>query len=33
MPNSQQRNHQRIPLFIGSEEDVKLAEEFLQGKR
>jgi fructose-1,6-bisphosphatase I len=25
--------HQRIPLFIGSEEDVKLAEEFLQGKR
>ncbi|MBS4027243.1 MAG: class 1 fructose-bisphosphatase [Ignavibacteriales bacterium] len=25
--------HQRVPLFIGSEEDVKLAEEFLQGKR
>ena len=25
--------HQRTPLFIGSEEDVKLAEEFIQGKR
>ncbi len=24
--------HQRTPLFIGSEEDVKLAEKFLQGK-
>ena len=25
--------HQRTPLFIGSEEDVSIAEEFLQGKR
>lgn len=25
--------HQRTPLFIGSEEDVKIAEEFIQGKR
>lgn len=25
--------HQKTPLFIGSEEDVKLAEEFIQGKR
>lgn len=25
--------HQRTPLFIGSEEDVAVAEEFLQGKR
>ncbi len=25
--------HQRTPLFIGSTEDVKLAEEFLSGKR
>jgi fructose-1,6-bisphosphatase I len=25
--------HQRTPLFIGSEEDVTIAEEFLQGKR
>ncbi|MGB2868317.1 MAG: class 1 fructose-bisphosphatase [Bacteroidota bacterium] len=25
--------HQRTPLFVGSEEDVKICEEFLQGKR
>lgn len=25
--------HQKTPLFIGSEEDVKIAEEFIQGKR
>ena len=25
--------HQKTPLFIGSEEDVRLAEEFIQGKR
>lgn len=25
--------HQKTPLFIGSEEDVRIAEEFLQGKR
>ena len=25
--------HQRIPVFLGSEEDVKVCEEFLQGKR
>lgn len=25
--------HQRTPLFLGSEEDVKLCEEFVQGKR
>lgn len=25
--------HQRTPVFLGSEEDVKLCEEFLQGKR
>ncbi len=25
--------HQRVPLYIGSEEDVKLAETFIQGKR
>lgn len=25
--------HQRIPLIIGSEQDVKIAEEFIQGKR
>jgi fructose-1,6-bisphosphatase I len=25
--------HQRTPLFIGSEEDVRIAEEFIQGKR
>ena len=25
--------HQRVPLFIGSEEDVKIAEEFISGKR
>ncbi|MBI3579995.1 MAG: class 1 fructose-bisphosphatase [Ignavibacteriales bacterium] len=25
--------HQRTPIFIGSEEDVKIAEEFIQGKR
>jgi fructose-1,6-bisphosphatase I len=25
--------HERTPLFIGSEEDVLTAEEFLQGKR
>ncbi len=25
--------HQRVPLVIGSEEDVKIAEEFFQGKR
>jgi fructose-1,6-bisphosphatase I len=24
--------HQRTPLFIGSEEDVKLAEKFIQGR-
>ncbi|MFC1862836.1 class 1 fructose-bisphosphatase [Thermodesulfobacteriota bacterium] len=25
--------HQRVPLFIGSKEDVKIAEEFISGKR
>jgi fructose-1,6-bisphosphatase I len=25
--------HQRVPLIIGSEEDVKLAELFIQGKK
>jgi fructose-1,6-bisphosphatase I len=25
--------HQRVPLFLGSEDDVLVAEEFLQGKR
>ncbi|GAB4376309.1 MAG: class 1 fructose-bisphosphatase [Calditrichia bacterium] len=25
--------HQRVPLIIGSEEDVKIAEQFIQGKR
>ena len=25
--------HQRTPVFLGSEEDVRTAEEFLQGKR
>ncbi len=25
--------HQRVPTFIGSEEDVRIAEEFVQGKR
>ena len=25
--------HQRVPLFIGSEEDVIMAEEFIAGKR
>jgi fructose-1,6-bisphosphatase len=25
--------HQRMPLYIGSEEDVTIAEEFLAGKR
>ena len=25
--------HQKTPLFIGSEEDVKEAEEFIQGKK
>ena len=25
--------HQHTPVFLGSEEDVKLCEEFLQGKR
>jgi len=25
--------HQRIPLIIGSEDDVKIAEQFIQGKR
>jgi fructose-1,6-bisphosphatase I len=28
-----QHLHQRVPVFIGSREDVSLAEEFLQGKR
>jgi fructose-1,6-bisphosphatase I len=25
--------HQRVPVFIGSAADVRLAEEFVQGKR
>ena len=25
--------HQHTPVFLGSEEDVRLCEEFLQGKR
>jgi fructose-1,6-bisphosphatase I len=25
--------HQRVPLIIGSPEDVRLAEDFIQGKR
>jgi fructose-1,6-bisphosphatase I len=25
--------HQRVPLFIGSPHDVRMAEEFVQGKR
>jgi fructose-1,6-bisphosphatase len=25
--------HQRVPLYIGSKEDVKLAERFLKGER
>ena len=28
-----QELHQRVPLFIGSKEDVKLAERFLRGER
>jgi fructose-1,6-bisphosphatase I len=28
-----QELHERTPLFIGSEEDVVIAEQFLQGKR
>lgn len=28
-----QELHQRVPLYIGSKEDVKLAERFLKGER